>query len=694
MKSFVRSLILLAGVGLFGLADSAFCLHAQAPMLAGGVDQPLLLGVSWYPEQWPESAWESDLTLMEKGGVRFVRMGEFAWSTMEPEEGKYQWEWLDRAIAAAARHHIAVVLGTPTAAPPAWLTEKYPETLRVNEDKSRDSHGNRQQFSFTSPKYRELAYGIASEMGKRYGHNPNVIGWQIDNEITRDSFDDVTRKSFQDWLQHRYGSIENLNARWTTSYWSQTYTNWPQIPIETTKGNPGLLLSWRRFDSDTWASYVQNEIDALRKVIDPRQQITTNMLGWGQQTYDHAEIARLMDFVSYDDYFPQGSVDLARNGADDDMQRGFKGKNFWVIETQPGFVNWGGVNQTLEKGEVRAVAWHNVGHGADAIAYWQWRSARNGQEEYHGTLVGANGKPVPVYDEMAQLGREFAKASSALAGTTPHSDVAILHNYDSFWAINLQRHNQNYDPVDELLSYYKPLKELAQSVDVVPTSADLSHYKLVVAPGLNVLSDATAQQLLTYVRNGGHLVLGQRSGMKDDDNALQAAQQPGPLAEALGAHVLQFYALVDPVQVTGSFGKQISSLWAEQLRLDDPETEVWARYGKSNGWIDGEPAIVSHKFGKGTITYVGVWMSDDGMRQLAAKLMSLSDVHAALPGVPNGVEVDPRVGSEHSVFILVNMSNDTQTVKMPGSMTDVLAGVRIDSVKLPQYGVAVLSTAK
>ena len=215
---------------------------------------PLWLGVSWYPEQWPESQWDADLMLMQKGGVRFVRMGEFAWSTMEPAEGEYRWEWLDHAIAAAARHNIYVVLGTPTAAPPAWLTEKYPSVLRMNADGTLEQHGNRQQFSFASPKYRELCAGIAAAMGKRYGHNPAVIGWQIDNELTTESYDPLAKKDFHDWLQARYGTLDALNYRWMTAYWSQTYSKWSQIPLEPGKGNPGLLLSWRRFDTDMWVS--------------------------------------------------------------------------------------------------------------------------------------------------------------------------------------------------------------------------------------------------------------------------------------------------------------------------------------------------------------------------------------------------------------------------------------------------------
>jgi beta-galactosidase len=678
--------VLAAGLSLASLRSQAQNVSEPQP--------PLWLGVSWYPEQWPESRWDTDLALMQKSGVRFVRMAEFAWSTMEPEEGDYRWEWLDHAIAAAARHNIYVVLGTPTAAPPAWLTEKYPEVLRVNADGSVEQHGNRQQFSFVSPKYRELCAGIAAEMGKRYGHNPAVIGWQIDNELTTESYDPVAKKDFQEWLQGRYGTLDALNTRWATSYWSQTYSKWSQIPLEAGKGNPGLLLNWRRFDTDMWRSYAQNEIDALRRYTDPKQFVTTNLLGWGQQTYDHGAVAKLMDFISYDDYFPQGEVDLARNGADDDLQRGFKSRNFWVMETQPGFVNWGGVNQTLEKGEVRAVAWHDVGHGADAIAYWQWRSAHNGQEEYHGTLVGANGKPVPVYDEIAQLGAEFAKAGPALAGTTPLSEVAILHTYDSFWAINMQRHNKDYDPVDELVSYYRPLKELAQSVDVVAPTNDLSRYKLVIAPGLNVLSDAAAKNLIAYVRGGGNLVLGQRTAMKDDDNALQPQQQPGPLAELLGAHVLQFYALIQSVAVEGSFGVTESKLWAEQLSIDAPDATVWARYGKSNGWLDGQPAIVSRKVGKGSITYVGVWMPDAEMKKLTEKLVTMSSVRAPFGAVPAGVEVDPRVAGDHTVFVLVNMSGAACMVHIPHAMVDVLHDGSVTSVELRKYGVAVLSVKK
>ncbi|GGA61958.1 beta-galactosidase [Edaphobacter acidisoli] len=653
----------------------------------------LYLGAAWYPEQWPESRWDADLTLMEQAHIRFVRVGEFAWSTMEPTEGNYQWEWLDRAIADAARHHIYVVLGTPTAAPPAWLTTKYPETLRIMEDGRRDQHGNRQQFDWANPKYRELARDIAERMAKRYGHNPNVIGWQIDNEYAAESYGPEDQKQFDEWCHEHYKTLDNLNTRWTTAYWSQTYTDWSQIPIEERYGNPGLLLSWKRFVSDTWRSYQKNQLDVIRANSDPRQFITTNMMGWFDG-YDHYTVSQDLSLASWDDYVGEGHLDPYKNGAADDLTRGFLRKNFWVMETQPGFVNWAPVNTPLDKGEVRAMAWHNIGHGADAVEYWQWRSALNGQEELHGTLVGADGTPVPVYSEAQQLGAEFAKAGPVLAGTSVHSEVAILHSYDSRWAINWQRHNKNFDPVTQIVSYYKPLREVAQSVDIVQPTVDLSQYKLVVAPGLEVITEAAAKNLIAYVQNGGHLVLGQRTGMKNDDNGLWPQREPGPLAELLGGRVDQFYAIDDKpgdtVPVTGTWGDTTAKIWAEQLSVSSPDTKVLMRYGKSNGWLDGQPAAITRQVGKGSITYIGAWMDDAAMLNAAKWMVETSGVTPAFGPVPDGVDVYPREGEGKKVFILVNFNKDPQTVTLPSTMHAVLSGKDESSITLDQYGVAVL----
>ncbi len=340
---------------------------------ASGVAQPpLILGTAWYPEQWPESRWEQDLVLMQQAGIRMVRIGEFAWSRMEPHEGRYDLDWMERAIALAAKHNIVTVVGTPAAAPPAWLTQKYPDTLKTQSNGRLATHGGRAQYSFTSPRYRQFAGRIAEQMAKRFGHNLNVIGWQIDNEYGDVSWDEVTRQAFQNWLREKYKTLESLNQHWTTEYWSESYTDWSQIPLGTPGNNPGLMLEFRRFVTGTLKSYQHDQLAPIRGNADPKQFITSNFMGW-YDSFNHYVLTEELDLASWDDYVGRGHLQVADNGARHDLTRGFKRKNFWVMETQPGFVNWSPVNNALDRGEVREMAWHAIGHGSDCVAYWQWQ---------------------------------------------------------------------------------------------------------------------------------------------------------------------------------------------------------------------------------------------------------------------------------------------------------------------------------
>ena len=654
----------------------------------------ILLGTDWYPEQWPEARWEEDLRLMEAAHIKVVRIAEFAWSRMEPSENQFDFDWLERAINLAAKHDIVSVLGTPTAAPPAWLTHKYPDTLRVDERGQRAAHGIRAQGSVTSPRYREFCRRIAAEMALRFGHNPNVAGWQIDNEYgyANMSFDDVTRSLFQEWLKAKYKSLDQLNQHWTTFYWSQTYDDWSEIPVpleDREYHNPGLRLDWNHFVTDTWADYQQNQIEVIRQHADSRQFITGNFMGFFDG-FDHYVISRPLTFASWDDYVGTGHLDPFGNGLTHDLVRGFKRENFWVIETQPGAVNWADVNNFLNKGEVRVMAWQAIGHGADEVGYWQWRSALNGQEQYHGTLVGSDGTPVPLYEEVKTIGSEFAKAESSLRGTSPVSEVALLNSYDSRWAIEFQRHTKKYDSVALLKNYYRFLRPLSQSIDVVSPDAALQNYKLVVAPSLNVIPDNLAQHLLEYVRNGGHLVLGPRSGMKDEFNALLPQRQPGFLAEALGGRVEQYYALEKDFPVSGELGEGQVTIWAEQLKNSAPDAEVLLRYGKSNGWLDGQPAVLTHKYGKGSITYIGAVLDEKLMATAAKWMAETSGVKPFLDGVQDGVEVCRRVGGGKQVFILINHTQEKRQVRLPRPMKLLLEEGKVSAVDLPAYGVSVL----
>jgi beta-galactosidase len=656
----------------------------------------LLLGTAWYPEQWPESRWETDLHLMEAAGIHFVRITEFAWSRMEPVEGQYDFEWLDRAISAAAKHHIVVVLGTPTATPPAWLTQKYPDTLQIDANGKRLTHGNRAHGSPSSPRYLEFCRQIAAKMGERYGKNPNVVGWQIDNEYgyASISYDDGTLKEFQDWIAAKYKTIDNLNARWTTQYWSEVYDSWREIPIPIGGHNPGLRLDWKRFVTHVWVNYQQNQIDALRKYIEPRQFITGNLMGFWSGV-DNYDITKPLTIAAWDDYVGSGHVDPAMNGMTHDLTRGFLDRNYWVMETQPGAVNWHSINNFLNKGEARAMAWQAVGHGADAIGYWQWRSALNGQEQYHGSLLGADGTPLPFYDEVKQLGADFAKTEAVFRDTQPVSDVAVLQSYDSRWAIDFQQHTERYNQLAILKSYYAALHKLAQSVDVVNPYDNLDHYKLVVAPSLNVLPEDLAAHLRAYVMGGGNLVLGPRSGMKDQYDALLPQRQPGYLVDVLGGRVEQYYALDSDVTVNGDWGDSVDSVWAEQLKASAPDAKALATYGESNGWLDHQPAVLTRKVGKGSITYIGAVLDEKTMAAAAEWMVKQSGVIPVFGPVPDGVEVCRRERDGKNVFVLVNFLRKPQTVTLPRAMKAMLLGSGdVTTVDLPAYGVEVLVDSK
>jgi beta-galactosidase len=679
------------------LAAFAFICPSSAVVAAGSdtTVPALLLGAAWYPEQWPESRWDADLQLMEDAHLHVVRVGEFAWSTLEPSPGRYDLAWLERAVRLAEKHHIQVVIGTPTDAPPAWLTAAHPQTLRVDAAGRRAEHGSRRQFNYASPEYRVFCVAIAEQLARRFGHDPNVIGWQIGNEYTEESFDPDTRRQFDNWLKRKYKSLDALNHDWSTAYWSQTYDRWDEISLPTDGGNPGLLLDHRRFVSDTWRDFQQVQIDAIRKIADSRQFITTNIggLGWSDN-WDHYEITQPLNLAAWDDYVGEGHLNVARNGAMHDFARGWKRQNFWVMETQPGSVNWAPVNTTLDADETRAMAWQAVGHGADAVLYWQWRDALNGQEQYHGALVGPDGAPLPIYNEIRGTGNEFERASIALKGTHPVAQVAIVVSYDSRWAIDFQPHNKNYDQLEVLLDYYRPLRDQGLTVDIVSANAPLDDYKLVLAPDLNVISADLAAHLVAYVQQGGRLFLGPRSGMKDEHNSLNVERQPGPLVAPLGVRVDQYYALDSEVPVSGTLGSGSASLWAEQLSARAPDTQALLRYGKSNGWLDDEPAMISRRVGNGRITYLGAVLDPDLMRKVVASATSDAGVSPEFGFVPQGIEVCRRLDANHTVFVLINHGPVEVHLALPSAMRDVLHDGRIISNRdLPPQGVAVLETA-
>jgi beta-galactosidase len=464
--------------------------------------------------------------------------------------------------------------------------------------------------------------------------------------------------------------------------------------MQNTGENPGLLLDHKHFVTATWRSFQRVQIDVLRPLILPAQFLTTNIggLAWSDN-WDHYAITADLDLASWDDYVGEGHLDAPKNAMLNDFVRGWKRKNFWVMETEPGSVNWASINNALWPSETRALAWQTIGHGADAVLYWQWRPALNGQEQYHGAIVGPDGKPLPIYAEIKQLGADLDLTRNALAGTSPHAEIAMLHDYDSRWAIDFQLFSKDYDQEQVLLRFYEPLERVAaangQAVDIVdPTSSvDLTRYKLLVAPSLNVIDDALAAKLLAYLQQGGHLLLGPRSGMKNEFDSLNPQRQPGPLAEALGAKVEQYYALEKPVRVHAEGAAEEGSganIWAEMLIASSPDAHVNLTYSDPGGWLDAKPAMITRAAGKGTISYLGALPASGLMSAVLTSAAEAAGEIQLSERLPESLELCTRTSADgHKLLILINHSEAPAQGVLPGQYRSLLSGITLTPTAVP-----------
>jgi beta-galactosidase len=649
------------------------------------------LGAAYYPEHWPESRWPEDIRLMKDAGLTVVRMGEFAWSAMEPAEGEFDFDWLERAIELLAQAGIETVMGTPTAVPPAWLVEQHPDILATDETGLQVQFGNRCHYCVNSTEFHGATHRLVEAMAARFGDHPHVIGWQIDNEYNRVCYCDHCREQFHRFLRTRFGTLENLNERWATRYWSETYSAWEQIALPIGPHNPGLMLEFKHFITASYARFQKLQVDLLRPHLDPRIWITHNFMGWFDG-FDHYQMTRDLDMASWDWYVGTGHHVYLDSGVMHDLVRGFKRRNFWLMETQPGHVNWSSLNSELNQGEMRVMAWHAVAHGAEGVLYWQWRPALGGQEQYHGSLVDQSGQPRPLFEEVRQIGQEFETVGELLAGTEIRSKVALLNCYDSRWSIHWQRHHKDFRYEAHFAQYYRPLAVRNLNVDVISADEPLDGYALVIAPALLILNEARSTHLKEFVRRGGSLVLTIRSGMKDEYNALLARRPPGPLSELAGVEVEDFYALHDPIHVEGDLFSGTSSIWAERLKILDPQrTQTLARYGICNGWLDGQPAVTLAQYGQGKVYFVGAYLDEASQDKLIESILASAGVEGIQ--LPENVDMHERTGDDvRSVSILLNHSQADQVIPWPWHAFDHLSRQPVrESLVLAPYGVAILT---
>jgi beta-galactosidase len=644
-------------------------------------------GVDYYPEHWPEEHWPVDARLMAEAGFNVVRLAEFAWSRMEPDEGRTDFGWLDRAIDVLAPHGIQVVLGTPTASPPPWLMARHPDVFLVREDGRRATYGHRRAVCPNNPAYHEATRRIVTRMAERYGGHPSVIGWQIDNEFGDRCYCPICAAAFRDWLRGRYGTLDELNERWGTAFWSHVYSAWDQVPLPLSTGgphNPGLALDYRRFASDSYVAYQRMQIDVLRARC-PDRFVTHNLMGFKYDKIDYFDLARDLDFVSWDNYqrmqWTMGEgVEPSRGALAADTMRGLKRRSFWVMEQQAGPGGWEIVSVAPRPGELRLWAYQTIAHGADAVVFFRWRTARSGTEQYWHGLLDHDGGRGRRYREIQRMGAEIRRAGDEIHASDVRSSVAMVLCADSRFAFQVQANNPGFGYADHFQDVYRALHRRQVSIDVLAPTDDLSGYRLVVAPAMHVVTAAAAENLRRTVEAGGLLVVTQRSGVKDEANAVVDRRLPGLLAELCGVEVEEYDSLPPGAHNRVEFEPSgpasaspiVVGTWADVLAPTG--AEVVARY--TQDYYAGRPAITLNRFGDGRVVYVGTLGEAALYDALARWLLDLAGVPPILD-VPDGVEVAERWQGDRRLLFVLNHTGQAQDVSLDGAYVDLLSATDV-----------------
>jgi beta-galactosidase len=625
-----------------------------------------MLGVCYYPEHWPEDWWARDAHRMREAGISYVRIGEFAWSRYEPRRGQFDWGWLDRAIETLGAAGLKVVLGTPTCTPPKWVVDDNPDMIPHDEQGRPRGFGSRRHYTFSSEDYWRESRRIVEILCKRYGVNPHVVGWQTDNEYgchdTILSWGETDLKAFQRWLRSRYQSPQQLNAAWGNAFWSMDVQDFEQVSLPNlavTETNPAAKLDFWRFHSEQVQAYNRMQCDIIRE-HSPGRWITHNMMGFFND-FDHWALGDDIDFASWDSYpvgfterFPfseEDHVRWAETGHPDiapffnDLYRCIGRGRYWVMELQPGPVNWAKWNPVPKPGMIRIFTWEALAHGAEVVSYFRWRQAVSGQEQMH---AGLN---LPGLDEWSQGGREALQVGKELQhiGLLPppsKASVAIVYDYESSWITRIQPQGKDFDFPELMFRWYEAVRRLGLDVDFVRPGADLTGYKLVLVPTMPHVSDAAERAFSTA---DGVVLYGPRTGSKTRHHAIPPNLPPGPLAGLVKARVLEVASLrpglVHPV-VGGVTGTAIR--WREMLEVSEAETIA--------SFVDGTAAIIA----AGRHHYIACW--PDAL--LLASLMKVVTVKAGLStmDLPEGIRVQRR----GNLLFAFNYGNTPWRMPTPG----------------------------
>ncbi len=684
--------------------------------------QPLLLfGTDYYPDQTPERLWEEDAAAMAAMGITNVRIAEFAWALMEPEEGRFDFAWLDRSVRILHGNNIAVILGTPSAAPPAWLSQKYPEILAVNDRGLTLATGARRFTCPTNKTYRRLSLTIATRMAQNFASTPGVAGWQIDNELTLGDcprcYCRWCREGFQQWLMAKYHTLDAINQAWGTVFWSNTYTDPAQIPLPLPSGappNPGLVLDYDRYQSHANVSFLEEQLTMLRQAC-PTHFITTNNVAGLADTINPRDLYRNLDFVASDNYpgftgiyfNPVPGTSLSAEAVapicalGHDFSRSAKdGKPFLIMEEQSGKAGQPSFSPQPEPGQLRLWTYQAIAHGAMGINYFRWDTANFGPEEYWHGLLRHDRSHSPAFNELQQTIRELKSLGPEALHASYVADLALCFDFSSDWALAIQPGQPTLKYMGEMLSWYGAISASHLGVDIVDATGDLARYKVLFAPVLYVVSSQQAERIRSFVQGGGTFIAGFRLGVKQESSRIVDTPLPGLLRDVMGVELIDYQPIYSDKQ-----GVHFTGPLAGLLGGDDAECRVWADIldpGKLTGKAEvlatytvgahaGNAAITAHAFGKGRAIYVGAHLEPADLTRVLLSLMASAGATSPILA-PRGVEVTSRRSdSGTTLTYLLNHAAMPQAVKIGGTSKDIVTGATVTGpVTLEPYGVRVL----
>ncbi len=628
-------------------------------------------GGDYNPDQWDEATIDEDMRLFKEANINLVVLPVFSWAKLEPQEGVYNFEWLDKLMDKFAENDLKVALATPTTAQPAWLSKKYPEVLPVDKQGRKRTHGMRVYFCVNSPKYRERAAAIAEQMAKRYSNHPALVLWHVANEYGTHCYCPTCQAKFRVWLKDKYKTLENLNDKWHTSFWGRTLYDFDEIMLPTElnddhRFNPSVNLDYLRFMTDSTIECFENEANIIRKYC-PDKTIQTNISGHIEKL-DQFKFVKHMDIAAWDNY-PKPTD--ARNfiAYKHDLMRGLKdGESFMMQEQSPNQQNWQPYSKLKRPGEVRMLSYQAMAHGSDTCLYFQLRQSIAGQEMFHGAVITHAGHGnTRVFRECAQIGKELKQIGDTFVGGRISADVGVLYDWDNWWAMEYASAycmpNKNFNYLKKISKYHKALFDKNIPLDIISENVDFNRYKVIFAPYLYMLKPHVAERINEFVKQGGVLVTTTLSGLVDENNRAVFGEYPGPLKEMLGIWVEETDALApedkNSLVMTGEL-KGMADEYSCGFHCDiihSRGAKVLASYGSD--FYAGTPVMTENTYGKGKAYYIGTEPNDAFLADFVAEICKENDIKAPFE-VSDAVEVTKRVNDRNETVFALNYDKENE----------------------------------